>query len=317
MSTAVKAKEALDLTIVAYKRCKSRVTKALASTSVNERSIGNKMQQLSDALSQLNIDHTTWVAKAGLSDQALAEEKYSATWLEAEWDEVDDLQDQVDLVIPQNLPRSLTDAESLALSRSQMIALKSEISTTLTQLLQKTAPSPDGSPFKSDSSCVSAYKDILSGIKLDLEEKFSDLSSKILLLDKANTSAFCKEIEQFRCEHQQNITTLQLRLAEALVVVKDVPSPKSTKSLEMEKSRAPTFSGRTIDYPEFKRGWTAVAGVYWDDANQVEQIKHKVDSKTRRIITRCDTMAKVWSALDKEYAQEEEVILAVLNCIEL
>ena len=60
----------------------------------------------------------------------------------------------------------------------------------------------------------------------------------------------------------------------------------------MEKSLAPTFSGRTIGYPEFKRGWTAVAGVYWDDSNQVKQIKNKVDTKTRRIIARCDTMGK-------------------------
>ena len=79
----------------------------------------------------------------------------------------------------------------------------------------------------------------------------------------------------------------------------------------MEKSRAPTFSGKTIDYPEFKRGWTAVAGVYLDDANQVEQIKHKVDVKTRRIIARRSTMENVWAALDKEFAQEEQVIIAV------
>ena len=44
--------------------------------------------------------------------------------------------------------------------------------------------------------------------------------------------------------------------------------------------------------------------VYWGDANQVEQIKHKVDQ-------RCSSMKDVWEALDKEYAQEEEVIIAV------
>jgi muconolactone delta-isomerase len=85
----------------------------------------------------------------------------------------------------------------------------------------------------------------------------------------------------------------------------------TNKSLEMEKSKAPTFSGKTLDFPEFKRSWQAIAGVYWDDANQVEQIKHKVDQKTRRIISRCGSMKNVWEALDKEYAQEEEVIIAV------
>ena len=79
----------------------------------------------------------------------------------------------------------------------------------------------------------------------------------------------------------------------------------------MEKSKAPTFSGKTIDYPEFKIGWTKVAGVCWEDNNQVEQTKFKVDSETRRMISRCNTMAEVWAALDTEFAQEQEVINAV------
>ena len=79
----------------------------------------------------------------------------------------------------------------------------------------------------------------------------------------------------------------------------------------MEKSKAPSFSGDTLDYPEFKRGWEKVPGVYWDDANQVEQIKHKVDSETRLLISRCNTMSEVWKVLDGEFAQEEEVVNAV------
>ena len=79
----------------------------------------------------------------------------------------------------------------------------------------------------------------------------------------------------------------------------------------MEKRRAPTFSGRTIDYPEFKRGWKKVAGVCWEDSNQVEQIKFKVDDESRRIISRCKTMDEVWKVLDSEFAQEQEVINAV------
>ena len=61
-------------------------------------------------------------------------------------------------------------------------------------------------------------------------------------------------------------------------------APKSTssvQSIQMEKSKAPTFLGRTIDYPEFKRGWQKVAGVCWDDANQAEQVKLKVDLKLK------------------------------------
>ena len=79
----------------------------------------------------------------------------------------------------------------------------------------------------------------------------------------------------------------------------------------MEKIKAPVFSGRTIEYPEFKRGWQKVAGVHWSDGNQVEQIKHKVDQETRKIITRCNTMKEVWEVLDSEFAQEQKVVNAV------
>ena len=68
MSTPAKAKEALEIALVEYRRCKTRVQKALESPTPNERSITTKMQQLSDALSQLNIQHTMWVTKAGLND---------------------------------------------------------------------------------------------------------------------------------------------------------------------------------------------------------------------------------------------------------
>ena len=43
----------------------------------------------------------------------------------------------------------------------------------------------------------------------------------------------------------------------------------------------------------------------------MEQMILKVETKTKRIIARCDTMEKVWSELDKEFAQEIEVIMAV------
>ena len=84
MATTAKAKEALEVTLVEYKRCKSRVKKALESPAPNVRSLTGKMKQLSDALSQLNIHHTLWVTKAGFTEEQLAAERFSANWLESE-----------------------------------------------------------------------------------------------------------------------------------------------------------------------------------------------------------------------------------------
>ena len=310
-------KEALDLSFVEYKQAKSRVTKALDSTR-NERSLGNKMQQLADALSKLNIHHTIWVSKAGLTDDELAAEKFSTAWLEMVWEEVDVLQDKVDGLTVQSLPRAeLTTNESLSIACSQMDTVQSDVTTKLKQLLQKTAYPKDSDVSVISQSCISAYKEMLAGVKSDLENSFTTLADKIMLLDIDKTTDHCKVFEQFRREQLTIITQIQLRLAEATskkepVMMEPTATARPTfKSLEMEKSKAPTFSGKTLDFPEFKRSWQAIAGVYWDDANQVEQIKHKVDQKTRRIISRCGSMKDVWDALDKEYAQEEEVIIAV------
>ena len=134
MSTTAKAKEALDLRLVEYRRCRLRVSKALDFQAPNKRTISNKMQQLSDAVSQLNIYHTIWVTKAGFSEGQLAEEKYSKNWLGSKWKEVDNLQDQVDELHMQDLP------DSIKITLSQIETLKSGISTKLTQLLAKTSP---------------------------------------------------------------------------------------------------------------------------------------------------------------------------------
>ena len=48
-----------------------------------------------------------------------------------------------------------------------------------------------------------------------------------------------------------------------------------------------TFTGRAIDYPEFKHGWFKVAVIAWDDGNQLEQMKQKVDLYTKNINSRC------------------------------
>ena len=169
MSTTTKSKEALELSYVEFRQAKSRVNKALASTT-NERSLVSKMQQLSDALTRLNVHHTAWVGKAGLTDDQLAAEKFSTSWLEKEWEEVDDLQDKVDELTVHSLPRTqLTTEESINIACNQMETVQSDISTKLKQLLQKTAtPSKGSEASVVPISCISAYKEKLAGVKSNL-----------------------------------------------------------------------------------------------------------------------------------------------------
>ena len=164
MSITTKVKEAIELSYVEFRQAKSRVNKALVSTT-NERSLVTKMKQLSDALAKLNVHHTAWVGKAGFTDAQLAAEKYSSNWLEKEWEEVDELQDKIDELTVQSLPHTqLSTNESINIACSQMETVQSDISTKLKQLLLKTTPSKDS---VISLSCVSAYKEILANVKAD------------------------------------------------------------------------------------------------------------------------------------------------------
>jgi len=94
MAHAKAALDNLQVAFTQYKQSKSLLDKALKTTSKNERNITNKAASLSTALSEINKWHTLWVSKAGVSDEELASEdqKYNTDWLEALWDENDDLQ---------------------------------------------------------------------------------------------------------------------------------------------------------------------------------------------------------------------------------
>ena len=75
MSTQAKAaKEALDLAVSEHKRCIMLMKKCLTATTINHRTLTTKRDELSEALKSLNSHHTAWVAKAGLSNEELAEE---------------------------------------------------------------------------------------------------------------------------------------------------------------------------------------------------------------------------------------------------
>ena len=68
-----------------------------------------------------------------------------------------------------------------------------------------------------------------------------------MLLDKNKSTNHCSEFEQFRREQHAMITQVQIHLAEAASVkepVKESTAKSANKSLEMEKSKAPTFSGK-------------------------------------------------------------------------
>ena len=94
MSQAKALKETLENIHVLYNRHYSALERAANSTTSSVRNLQLKIDNFSEALDNLTTTHTTWKLKSEFSDEDLADQTYSAKWLEERWDEADDLLDK-------------------------------------------------------------------------------------------------------------------------------------------------------------------------------------------------------------------------------
>ena len=154
---------------------------------------------------------------------------------------------------------------------------------------------------------------MIEEVSAQLSDDYVEMSRSILLLSNEEVENTIPEYEEFKRSQKKRILDVQLKLAGLGNHASKVSSTitiTSTRTVEMEKCKAPSFSGKTIEYPEFKCGWCKIAGSVWDDANKIEHMKYKVDDYTKKIISHCKDMDQVWDALDKEYGQEQEAVNA-------
>ena len=281
MSQLKAAKDELLHAITAYNCAKSGLSTAVEQKS--ERALSVKLSKLEEALSRLNAAHTTWVAKSEFAPDALAAETHSPKWLKGVWTAHSILCDSAEEIISNisvaSTPPTHNNNQKLSIYTKQMEALQHEISEKIDNLTEKCKSSVSASSHK-------VYVDIMDSVISSLGARYEQLSQNILLLDSANLDIILKQHTEFQQQYNTKLLDLQIVLAEkapgSAVVGSAVigSAVDGSSAIQMEKSKAPTFSGRTIDYPEFKRGWTKVAGKTWSDENQVEQIKLKVDEET-------------------------------------
>ena len=309
MATKV-LKDSIEQCYRTFKRNKAALERAI--TSKNARCVQLKLKVLEEAVDALNSAHTAWVLKAELDDAALAADKYSNSWLEKIWEEADLLHDKALGILEKDVvstdPPVVPVNTKLSVLNKQMDSMKITITEDIDVLQTKTTVET----LQSASHAV--YTEMLSKVTSQLEASFKDLSASILSLSGANSETVIDDHETFRKAQHKRLVDVQLNLAKlASQPATTLPTETSRPagSVAYEKGKAPTFSGNTLDYPEFKRSWQKLTATVWDDGMQIEQIKQKVDAHTKLIILRCTNMVEVWKALDEEYAQEQEVINAV------
>ena len=320
MAHVKQLKETLDASFTNYKRHYAALRRSVGEATTSMRALKSKIDTFETSLDQLNAAHTAWISKAELSPENLKDQNYTTEWLEERWLEADDTLDRAKDILHEmeekDKPQSLQPDQKTVILTERMEALKSSIvhrTASIAEQVAKGTISASAHPIF--SNMVAEAKNLLS-------TEFRDLAKELLesSAGERNLADIVKSIEQFRLLQETQIVALELDLANnappipgsspATITRVSAEAPRARK-IEMERCKVPTFDGDTIAYPEFKRSWKKVAGSNWDEDNQLEQLKFKVDGHTKRIISRCRSMSEVWVALDNEYAQEEEIVNAV------
>ena len=313
MAQVKATKDALETSFTTFRQRLSALTKACSTTS-SIHTLEAKLGLFTKALDKLNATHTAWKSKAALSVDDFAQEVYSDTWLQARWDEADT---QIDIA---------NDALHLAIETAkapkvgyELIMLEERLKSLQLSIGNKidsiTLALGSTGDVAGAADSGTGYSVMLDEVGDQLNRKHRELSRSVVALMTENIPEAIANHEKFHQENERRLIDLRVKLVKSLptartVIKEDRVSQPHTR-IEIEKCKVPTFSGKTIEYPEFKKSWKKVAGAHWDDDNQLEQMKFKVDPHTKLILSRCKDMAAVWVALDEEYGQEREVVNAV------
>ena len=246
MAQVKAALDALELSYTEFKRSRSLVQKSLAASVQNERTLTSKMNLLSAALTQLNSSHTTWVSRSDLSEDELGTDhvKYNTSWLESIWSEVDDLQERVDEALERFHSTAPLDEQKLANLKNQLESMQLDSASRLDLLLTKTNKSTQ----VLNPTSIKAYEGLLAESQRQLSSDLPSLVQSLSMCDPENSQSYSSEHEQFKRACNAKILDIQLQLADQLSaspipVVSPVHPSTTFKSIEMEKSKAPTFSG--------------------------------------------------------------------------
>ena len=317
MSQVKAMKDALDLAYTTVKQNKSSLKKAVEKANISTRTLQTKLNTFKESIAELNAAHTSWVSKSEFSEEDLAQQTCSNAWLEAIWEEADDLIDKateiLDTAADTFKEPLLQTSQKVLILQDQMEALRVTITNKL-NVIEKEVVSVSLSTA-SHSNCTK----LLDDVNTQLYEKFPELSKSIIELSGRDLEKVIEEHRTFHSAEEKRSLDFQVKLSTLTPIVpvssqqmsQTTSTTVSRTRVKMEDSKAPTFNGDAIDYPDFKRGWLKVAATCWDEDNQIEQMKYKVDAHTKMIISRCQSMSEVWDALDHEYGNEQEVVNSV------
>ena len=154
--------------------------------------------------------------------------------------------------------------------------------TSMSSKLDKLLFTTD-STSNANSSLIQASLKILIYLSDNVQHRFysklPSISERIMGLYLAGAVQTCTPLEEFR-RSKEDLVVIQLRLADISTPTPLVFLAVFPRGVEMEKRRAPSFTGKTIDYSGFRREkmWLQAMIIKWSKLNI------RLNKATRRII---------------------------------
>ena len=145
--------------------------------------------------------------------------------------------------------RAMPTEQSLLIMQNQMASLQISITNGIDALTKET------NVESINSASHDIYSSMIEGVSAQLSDDYVELSRSILLLSNEEVENTIAEHEEFKRLQQKRILDVRLKLAglanHASKLSSSTITSTSTRTVEMEKCKAPSFSGKTIEYPEF------------------------------------------------------------------
>ena len=145
----------------------------------------------------------------------------------------------------------------------------------------------------------SQAQDVIRMAREQAEEKYK--------ADAGHAEALAR-LEQEKARAEIELMDVKLAKARAEDGEVEVAAPPRRGQLRLAKLELPKFDGKNKNYAGFREDWETIVNVELSDEEQKIRIKERVPARDKRNIANMDSMAEVWTYLDKEYGNKARTV---------
>ena len=284
----------------------------------NARILQQKMDRVKEDRDLLVSDHHVYGQKA----ETLLESPEMRTYIEKPTDDAIDILDEAELLIEgfeeerdtnmNTLNSTAKKAQDIATGKIEISSNINVVREAINKLLQVVVKE---SPTDADASYV---RSIMSDIELRERELTSSWHNIHPLLAAGEIQAYTteettvrKEIYDARSKGQEFITSIQP--TDESLAIRRTSTPLNDSGARrfsnMEKMKAPKFSGKIRDFARFKSDFQEIVVGNCRDADQQRYVLKEqcLENEAKNLVRNIDDLDEIWERLSETYGDSIQI----------